>query len=54
MIEYADFYDVGVWSPYATAPQFTLSSGTGPKTVYFKVQNDFGASAVSNSTIIRN
>ena len=38
------------WATYATAPGFTLSSGSGTKTVYFKVKNEAGeSSAVSDS-----
>jgi uncharacterized protein Usg len=39
------------WLPYATAPKFNLSNGAGTKTVYFKVKNSFGESAVMNDTI---
>jgi len=39
------------WHPYATAPTFTLSSATGPKTVYFKVRNGWGESTAVSDTI---
>jgi len=40
------------WQPYSTAPNFTLSSTPGVKTVYFKVQDASGtASAAVNSSI---
>jgi hypothetical protein len=40
------------WQPYSTAPKFTLSLGSGPKTVYFKTMNIFGESSpVSGDTI---
>jgi hypothetical protein len=41
------------WLPYSTAPTFTLSSGSGAKTVYFKVRNQYGAvsTAVKNDAI---
>jgi len=32
------------WLPYSTAPSFTLSSGSGTKTVYLKVKNGVGES----------
>ncbi len=32
------------WQAYDTAPAFTLSSGNGPKTVYFRVRNAYGES----------
>ncbi|MBI5091162.1 MAG: SUMF1/EgtB/PvdO family nonheme iron enzyme [Candidatus Hydrogenedentes bacterium] len=39
------------WRTYSTAPSFSLSSGNGTKTVYFKVYNAEGESAVSSDTI---
>jgi hypothetical protein len=39
------------WLPYSTAPLFTLSPGSGDKTVYFKVKNSFDESAVVSDTI---
>ncbi|HPO12900.1 MAG TPA: SUMF1/EgtB/PvdO family nonheme iron enzyme, partial [Candidatus Hydrogenedentes bacterium] len=40
------------WQPYAAAPSFTLSAGTGGvKTVYFKVRNAYGESAPVSDTI---
>jgi hypothetical protein len=43
-----------VWATYATAPAFTISTGTGTKTIYFKVRNDLGVeSAVVSDTIKR-
>ena len=39
------------WTTYSTAPSFIISSGTGMKTVYFKVKNGFGESFVVNDTI---
>ena len=39
------------WLPYATAPSFTLSSGAGTKTVYFKVKNEVGESSAVSDTI---
>jgi hypothetical protein len=39
------------WQPYTTAPKFTLSAGSGTKTVYLKVQNIFGESSVVSDTI---
>ena len=41
----------GVWKAYNGKPKFKLSASTGVKTVYFKVQNITGASAVVNDTI---
>ncbi|WP_136525967.1 toxin TcdB middle/N-terminal domain-containing protein [Geomonas ferrireducens] len=40
------------WQPYSATPTFTLSSGYGNKTVYFKVRNPDGESAVRSSTIV--
>jgi hypothetical protein len=40
------------WQPYSTVPKFTLSAGSGTKTVYFKTQNIFGNSAVKSDTIL--
>jgi len=48
--ESASFSD-GAWQPYSTAPTFTLSSGSGTKTVYFKVRNATAQSAVVSDTI---
>lgn len=39
------------WQTYSTAPTFTLSSSLGTKTVYFKVKNSTGTSAVLNDSI---
>ena len=40
------------WQTYATSPEFSLSTGVGTRTVYFKVKNGFGESAVVSDTII--
>ena len=42
------------WQPYSTAPTFWLFSNNGPKTVYFKVKNASGESAVVSDTITLN
>jgi uncharacterized delta-60 repeat protein len=43
-------FDWASWQPYSTAPIFNLSTGSGKKTVYFKVKNSSGESAwVSDS-----
>ncbi len=39
------------WETYGTAPSFTLSSGIGTRTVYFKVQNANGESNVVSDSI---
>ncbi|HPS03358.1 MAG TPA: hypothetical protein PLA90_17600, partial [Candidatus Sumerlaeota bacterium] len=40
------------WQPYASVPLFTLSEGSGDKTVYFRVRNSAGVeSAVTSDTI---
>jgi len=39
------------WKPYSAAPVFTLNSGNGRKTVYFKVKNAVGASKAVSATI---
>ncbi|MDM8007792.1 MAG: thrombospondin type 3 repeat-containing protein [Phycisphaerae bacterium] len=39
------------WQTYAAAPSFTLSTGNGTKTVYFKVKNAAGESSVKNDPI---
>lgn len=50
--ESSDFRN-SAWKPYATSPTFALSSGSGPKTVYFKVRNNSGiASTVTSDVII--
>jgi molybdopterin-binding protein len=42
------------WQTYSTAPSFTLSSGNGNKTVYFKVKNSNSdeSSVVSDSIVL--
>jgi hypothetical protein len=40
------------WQTYSTAPSFTLSSGSGNKTVYFKVKNASGTASVVKSDTI--
>jgi hypothetical protein len=40
-----------MWLAYKGAPKFTLSAGSGPKTVYFKVKNSVGESPVVSDTI---
>lgn len=39
------------WQPYAPSPAFSLSPGVGPRTVYFKVRNGSGESAVASDVI---
>ncbi|HBF34708.1 TPA: hypothetical protein DDW35_09100 [Candidatus Sumerlaeota bacterium] len=39
------------WLPYSTKPRFTLSSGNGTKTVYFKVMNDKGMESLDNTVV---
>ena len=39
------------WQTYSRAPKFTLSAGTGTKTVYIKVKNGFGDSPAVSDTI---
>lgn len=39
------------WQPYAASPAFSLSPGVGPRTVYFKVRNGGGESAVASDDI---
>ncbi len=39
------------WQPYAAAPAFSLSPGVGPRTVYFKVRNGGGESALASDVI---
>ena len=39
------------WQPYSAAPSFTLSAGSGAKTVYFKVQNTAGVSTAASASI---
>jgi alpha-tubulin suppressor-like RCC1 family protein len=49
--ESADFTSA-TWQPYASVPMFTLSSGSGLKTVYFKVKGSLNEeSAVTSDTI---
>ncbi|MEW6417167.1 MAG: S8 family serine peptidase [Nitrospirota bacterium] len=40
------------WQTYSTAPSFTLSSGNGTKTVYFKVKNSTGESQIYLDSIV--
>ncbi len=44
-------FDGAEWRVYALAPTFTLSDGAGDKTVYFKVSNAAGESAVVSDTL---
>ena len=47
-----DQYFVSVsWQTYFEGPAFTLSDGSGQKTVYFKVKNDEGESSVLSDQI---
>jgi cytochrome c oxidase assembly protein Cox11 len=39
------------WKFYSAQPRFTLSTGAGTKTVYFKVKNSVGESGVVSDTI---
>jgi len=39
------------WKLYSVIPKFALSAGAGTKTVYFKVLNGVGQSAVVSDTI---
>ncbi|MBT8038369.1 MAG: CAP domain-containing protein [Verrucomicrobiae bacterium] len=39
------------WQVYASSPSFELSSGSGVKTVYFKLKNTDGESSVKSDTI---
>jgi hypothetical protein len=39
------------WRYYSQRPKFTLSAGSGTKTVYFKVKNSIGESPVVSDTI---
>jgi Zn-dependent metalloprotease len=51
MASESDTFAGATWLPYSTAPIFTLSTGTGTKTVYFKVRNGFEQSGVTSDTI---
>ncbi len=51
MVSEASDFSGANWQLYTTAPKFTLSSGFGTKTVYFKVKNAFDESAVVSDTI---
>jgi hypothetical protein len=42
------------WQTWSSAPNFTLSSGIGTKTIYFKVMNTAGGSATVSDTITFN
>ncbi|HPS00534.1 MAG TPA: SUMF1/EgtB/PvdO family nonheme iron enzyme, partial [Candidatus Sumerlaeota bacterium] len=50
--ESADFTSA-TWQPYARVPMFTLSSGSGVKTVYFKVMDSLGAESAPTSDTIQ-
>ncbi len=41
-----------VWQPYAAAPSFSLSSGAGMRTLYFKVRNETAESNVMTESIV--
>ncbi len=41
-----------IWQTYSTAPAFTLSTGSGIKTVYFKIKNGFEESTPAVSDTI--
>jgi len=45
-------FNAADWLPYSTAPKFTLSDGSGEKTVYFMVKNSFAESGVTSDTIL--
>ena len=50
--EKSDFSDI-YWQSYSNAPQFTLSAGSGQKTVYFQIKNAGGlVSNIASDTII--
>jgi hypothetical protein len=51
MASEASDFSGATWQPYTTAPKFTLSAGSGTKTVYFKAQNIFGESSIVSDTI---
>ncbi len=44
-------FDGATWKFYSAQPRFTLSTGAGTKTVYFKVKNSVGESGVVSDTI---
>ena len=48
--ESSSFYGAS-WSTYSPSPSFTLNSGNGTKTVYFKVKNPAGESSTKSDTI---
>jgi hypothetical protein len=52
MASESPIFDGAAWQPYSTAPSYTLSPGVGPKTVYFKVKNNFSESAPAKSDTI--
>jgi len=49
--ESPDFSEA-TWQLYSTGPEFTLSSGDGEKTIYFKTKNEAGESNVVSDTIL--
>jgi hypothetical protein len=44
-------FDGARWTFYSVKPRFTLSSGAGTKTVYFKLKSKEGESSVASDTI---
>ncbi len=48
--EQADFLGAA-WETYVDAANFLLSPGNGPKTVYFKLRNEYGESLVGQDSI---
>ncbi|MBI4775969.1 MAG: PKD domain-containing protein [Deltaproteobacteria bacterium] len=44
-------FSAASWKAYSSSPSFTLSSGYGSKTVYFKARNSAGESSVTSDSI---
>ena len=55
MASEASTFSDATWQPYSTAPGFALSSGSGVKTIYFKVRNSSNVeSTIVNKSITLN
>lgn len=45
-------FNGALWKRYSAAPSFTLSTGNGTKTVYFRVKNPAGVSPIVSAQIV--
>ncbi len=52
MASESEDFDGASWQPYASAIPFSVTSGTGPRTVYFKVRNSSGETSEASDDIL--